>query len=45
MKTPGKKRKPYRLPRVTTDRIYERYGLACGKNSPMDPNCVKNIMS
>ena len=45
MKKPTKGRKSYQPPKVTTAKIYERYGLACGKNSPMDANCLKNIMS
>lgn len=40
-----KRRRKYRPPQVVTDKIYERYGLACGKANPMDPNCIKNIMS
>ena len=42
---PRARRRPYRAPQVSTERIYERYGLACGKQNPMDPNCLKNIMS
>lgn len=45
MKTKPRRRKPYRPPRIATDRIYEKYGLACGKDSAMIPNCAMNIKS
>lgn len=45
MKKEPKKRRPYRAPKVATERIYERYGLACGKEVPMVPNCSMNLMS
>ena len=42
---PTRKRKPYRAPAVTTERVYERFGLACGKANGMIPNCSMNLMS
>lgn len=39
------RRKPYAPPEIRTDKIFERYGLACGKDNPMVPACIKNIMS
>lgn len=45
MKGKPRRRRAYRPPKVVSDRIYERYGLACGKSNPMDPNCIKNLMS
>ena len=39
MKRKPKKRRDYRAPRVTSDVLYERYGLACGKGNRAIPQC------
>ncbi|MBI2900381.1 MAG: hypothetical protein HYY17_09355 [Planctomycetes bacterium] len=43
--TPARKKRPYRAPTVATEKVYERFSLACGKSNSMVPNCQMNLMS
>lgn len=38
-----KRRRKYQAPRVVTERLYERYGLACSKNEL--PACTHGFAS
>ncbi|MHC4607729.1 MAG: hypothetical protein ACYTAF_12510 [Planctomycetota bacterium] len=40
-----KKKRPYARPRLVTTPLYERYGLACGKDNPRIPGCLRSFKS
>ena len=41
-KEPGKAgRKKWERPRLTTEKLFERNSLACGKSSPRTPSCFR----
>ncbi|HEX2659923.1 MAG TPA: hypothetical protein VHU40_16680 [Polyangia bacterium] len=38
-------KRPWQTPRVRTGQLFESNSLACGKNTPLIPQCVQNPMS
>ena len=38
-----KKKRPYKRPRVRTEKVYERKSLACGKSNAGSVACLANL--
>jgi hypothetical protein len=40
-----KKKRPYKPPKIRSEKVYERKALACGKSSPRSVSCNANPQS
>jgi hypothetical protein len=38
-------KKPWSKPEMQTQELYERQALACGKNTPRQPQCFRRVTS